>query len=277
MSTPDIGKVGVWLGGAAATTEAAQLVERLGYGALWIGGSPSGDLEQVRQLLDATSTLPIATGIINVWASPAQQTADAFLALTPADQRRTLIGVGVGHREATEEYRSPYDTLAQYVEDLRSAGVPQENIVLAALGPRVLRLSRDRAAGAHPYFVPPEHTRRAREILGEGVLLAPEHKVYVESDPELAREAVRKTVRYYLRLANYRNNLKRLGFSDDDVAGSGSDAVVDAVVAHGDVQQVAAQVTAHLDAGADHVCIQPLGEDVAGQLQALAPALPLAR
>ena len=273
MGLPEIGKVGVWLRADAATPAAAQAAQRLGYGAVWIGGSPSGDLVHVRELLDAT-TIPIATGIINVWQSPAAQTVQAFHAL-PEDQReRTILGIGIGHREATAEYASPYATLETYVDDLLNAGVPSSHIVLAALGPRVMRLAGERTAGAHPYFTTPEHTAQARKILGPGPLLAPEQKVLLNTDPEQARRIARPTAKRYFGLTNYAAMLKRLGFTDDDLAGEGSDRAVDAAVAHGDVHAVAAVVQAHLDAGADHVCIQPLG-DLEAELAALAEVLPV--
>ncbi|WP_153505537.1 TIGR03620 family F420-dependent LLM class oxidoreductase [Cumulibacter manganitolerans] len=274
MALPDIGKIGVWLRADAATASAARTAERLGYGAVWIGGSPSGDLEHVRELLAATS-IPIATGIINVWASPAEQTAQAFLALPDAYRERTILGVGIGHREATAEYRSPFATLEKYVDDLLAAGVPRSHVVLAALGPRVMRLAGERTAGAHPYFTTPAHTAQAREILGAGPLLAPEQKVLLNSDPDEARRIARPTAKRYFGLRNYAAMLKRLGFTDADLAGEGSDRAVDAAVAHGDVHRVAAVVRAHLDAGADHVCIQPLG-DLEAELTALADVLPVA-
>lgn len=267
-----LGKVGVWLPGKDATPEMARTVEALGYGALWIGGSPSGDLVHVTQLLDATEKLPIATGIINVWASPASLTAQSYLALAEADRWRVLLGIGIGHREATAEYRSPFDTLAGYVADLKEAGVPREHLVLAALGPRVLRLARDETAGAHPYLTTPAHTSTAREILGDTALLAPEQKVLIEADPETARATARPVLEYYLRMDNYARNFKRIGFSDADIASAG-DRLVDALVLHGNEERITAGVQAHLEAGADHVCIQPIGADLQGQITRLAAGL----
>jgi probable F420-dependent oxidoreductase len=172
-----------------------------------------------------------------------------------------VLGVGAGHPEATAHYASPYDTLAGYVDQLQDHHVPAEGIALAALGPRVLRLAGDRTAGAIPYLVPAEHTRLAREILGPDRLLAPEHKVVLDADPARARDLGRKRVANpYLGLVNYTSNLRRVGFTDEDLAGGGSDRLIDALVAHGTAGQVAAQLTAHLDAGADHVCIQLLTE-----------------
>lgn len=269
-----MGRVGVWLRPDQATPEAAQLVESLGYGALWLGGSPPGDLGHVRRLLDATTMLPIATGIINVWASPAAQVATAYQDLPEADRQRLVLGIGIGHREATAEYRSPFETLAAYVEDLRGTGVPQEALALAALGPRVLRLAKERTAGAHPYLTTPDHTRMAREILGEGPLLAPEQKVLLDADPASAREQAGPVIGFYLKMNNYTRNLKRIGFTDEDIEAP-SDRLLDALVLHGDEQQIAAGVRAHLDAGADHVCIQPLGQNISDELTRLAGVLPL--
>jgi probable F420-dependent oxidoreductase len=172
-----------------------------------------------------------------------------------------VLGVGAGHREATQEYQRPYDTLAAYVDTLLADGVPRQPLVLAALGPRVLGLAAERTGGAIPYLVTPEHTRQAREILGQGPLLAPEHKVVLDTDTAQARALGRARVeRPYLGLVNYTSNLRRLGWTDEDLSNGGSDALVDALVAHGSADQVAAQLGQHLEAGADHVVIQLLVE-----------------
>jgi len=171
---------------------------------------------------------------------------------------------------------SPYPTLVSYLDELDELKVPAEGRALAALGPRVLRLAADRSAGAHPYLVTPEHTRQARQILGPGPLLAPEQKVVLETDPERARVIGRPRVqRPYLGLANYVSNLRRLGWTDADLAGGGSDALIDALVVHGDATALARGVTAHLDAGADHVAVQFLDPDPLPALRALAGALGL--
>jgi probable F420-dependent oxidoreductase len=186
--------------------------------------------------------------------------------------------VGAGHREATQQYARPYQALARYVDVLQAGGVPRDSLVLAALGPKVLGLARDRAAGAIPYLVPPEHTRRARAVLGPGPLLAPEHKVVLDTDPDRARALGRTMVHPHLGLVNYTSNLRRLGWTDDDLSGSGSDALIDALVAHGSPAEIAAQLTRHLDAGADHVCLHLITEAGIGPLpgyRALAPALGL--
>lgn len=257
--TEQVGRYGVWRSAAGATPELATHLEQLGFGTLWLGGSPTGDLHDVDPLLAATSTLTIATGIVNVWESDARDTAAAFARVEAAHPGRFVLGVGIGHREATAEYRSPYETLRHYVEDVLDAGVPADRLVLAALGPKVLRLAADRTAGAHPYLVTPEHTRLARSILGPDLLLAPEHKVVLDPDPRRARVLGRGRVENpYLHLSNYTANLRRLGWSEDDIAPPGSDALIDALVAHGTDAEVAGRLEEHLAAGADHVAVQLL-------------------
>ena len=239
--------------------EQAVEIEKLGYGAVWIGGSPAGDLNYVEPILERTETLQVATGIVNVWTAPAEQVAEAYHRIEDAYPGRFLLGIGIGHPEHTEEYRKPYDVLVEYLDVLDAAKVPTSRRVIAALGPKVLKLSAQRSAGAHPYLTTPEHTGQARNIIGNSVFLAPEHKVVVTTDAEEAREIGRQTVDSYLNLSNYLSNWKRLGFTDDDVAKPGSDKLIDAVVAHGSADAVATRLTEHLDAGADHVTIQVLG------------------
>ena len=256
-----LGRFGVWRSASGAGTGLAKDVEQLGFGALWLGSSPDGDLRQVEQLLDATTTLVLATSIVNMWKDPASEVAASFARVAARHPGRFLLGVGAGHREATQQYAKPYETLAGYVDTLRADGVPQDALVLAALGPKVLGLAAERTAGAIPYLVPAEHTRQARAILGPGPLLAPEHKVVLDTDPQRARALGRSRVRNpYLGLVNYTSNLRRLGWADADLADGGSDALIDALVAHGSAGQVAAQLGRHLDAGADHVVIQLLTE-----------------
>ena len=192
-----------------------------------------------------------------------------------------MLGVGIGHPEHTKEYRAPYDVLVEYLDELDAAGVPVARRVVAALGPKVLRLAADRSAGAHPYLTTPEHTAEARKLIGPDVFLAPEHKVVLtDSSAEATAEARaigRQTVDFYLNLSNYLNNWRRLGFTEDDIAKPGSDALIDAVVAHGTPDAIAARLTEHLDAGADHVTIQVLGgwDKVLPTLTALAGPLGL--
>ncbi len=275
----ELGRFGIWRSASLVTPDLAAGIERLGFGALWLGGSPDGDLAQVEGLLDATTTLTLATSIVNMWKDQAPLVARSFARVRRRFPGRFLLGVGAGHREATLNYEKPYATLARYVDALGADGVPRDSLVLAALGPRVLRLAGDRTAGAIPYLVPPEHTAQARALLGPGPLLAPEHKVVLDTDPARARALGRSRVRTpYLGLVNYTSNLRRLGWAAEDLSGAGSDALIDALVAHGSPAQAAGQLARHLDAGADHVCIQLITEEGADPLPgyaALAPALGL--
>ncbi len=269
----ELGRIGIWRAYMQADAAFAAELEKLGYGALWLGSSPGGDLKIVEELLDATSTLKVATGIVNIWADDATAIAQAYQRISAKHPDRFLLGVGAGHPEATKEYKKPYDALVEYLDALDAGGVPKSARALAALGPKVLKLSASRTAGAHPYLTTPEHTRQAREILGEGVLLAPEQKVVLETDPVKAREVGRPTVKFYLGLSNYTANLRKLGFTEEDIAGEGSDRLVDELVKHGDAETIARGITAHLEAGANHVTIQVLGEDPWPAYRALAELL----
>jgi probable F420-dependent oxidoreductase len=255
---PGLGRFGVWTLGAVKPEQAVE-IEKLGYGAVWIGGSPAGDLNDVEPILERTDTLQVATGIVNVWKAPAKQVADAYHRIEDAYPGRFLLGVGIGHPEHTEEYRKPYDVLVEYLDVLDEECVPTSRRVVAALGPKVLKLSAQRSAGAHPYLTTPEHTAQAREVIGNSVFLAPEHKVVLTTDTDEARAIGRQTVDSYLNLSNYLNNWKRLGFTDADVAKPGSDKLIDAVVAYGTPDHIAKRLGEHLSAGADHVAIQVLG------------------
>lgn len=255
---PDLGRYGVWTFGVPKPEQAVE-IEKLGYGAVWIGGSPAGNLEYVEPILERTDSLQVATGIINVWTASADEVAEAYHRVEDAYPGRFLLGIGIGHPEHTEEYRKPYDVLVEYLDALDAKKVPTSRRVIAALGPRVLKLSAQRSAGAHPYLTTPQHTGEARNLLGPTVFIAPEHKVVLARDAETSREIGRQTVDFYLNLSNYLNNWKRLGFTDDDLAKPGSDRFIDAVVAHGTPDAIAARLNEHLEAGADHVAIQVLG------------------
>jgi probable F420-dependent oxidoreductase len=273
-----LGRFGVWRSASLVTPQLAADIERLGFGTLWLGSSPAGDLVQAEELLDATTTLTLATSIVNMWQDQPEDVAGSFARVQRRHPGRFLLGVGAGHREATQQYARPYQTLARYVDVLQAAGVPRGSLVLAALGPKVLGLARDRAAGAIPYLVPPEHTRRARAVLGSGPLLAPEHKVVPDTDPDRARALGRTMVQPHLGMVNYTSNLRRLGWSEEDLSGDGSDKLIDALVAHGSPAEIAGQLTRHLDAGADHVCLHLITEEGTDPLpgyRALAPALGL--
>jgi probable F420-dependent oxidoreductase len=255
---PGLGRYGVWTFGTPKPEQAVE-IEKLGYGAVWIGGSPAGDLNYVEPILERTETLQVATGIVNVWTAPAKQVAQAYHRIEDAYPGRFLLGIGIGHPEHTDEYRKPYDVLVEYLDVLDEECVPTSRRVVAALGPKVLKLSAQRSAGAHPYLTTPEHTAQAREVIGNSVFLAPEHKVVLSTDSDEARAIGRETVDFYLNLSNYLNNWKRLGFTDDDITKPGSDKLIDAVVAHGTADDIAKRLGEHLDAGADHVTIQVLG------------------
>ncbi len=272
---PDLGRFGSF--GRGVTPEQAAQIEALGYGAVWVGGSPPAELDWVEPLLDATTTLQVATGIVNIWTAAPGPVSESFHRIQAAHPDRFVLGIGVGHPEAHQQYRKPIDALTEYLDKLDEYGVPRARRVIAALGPKVLQLSADRSAGAHPYLTTPEHTARARELIGPEALLAPEHKVVMTTDAERARAVGRKALKIYLDLTNYLNNWKRLGFSDQDVAKPGSDRLVDAVVAYGTPDQIAARLTEHLDAGADHVPVQVLTspDKLVGALSELAGPLGL--
>lgn len=277
--TPDLGRFGVWRHAYGLTPEFVHELDGLGYGTFWLGGSPPADLKIAEEVLDASTTLVVATGITNIWTAPAAEVAESFHRLDARHPGRFLLGIGVGHPEASKDvYRKPYQAVVEYLDVLDEAGVPASRRVLAALGPKMLRLAAERSAGAHPYLTTPQHTREAREILGPDALLAPEQKFVLDTAPDAARALARPSVANpYLGLRNYLSNLRRLGFTDADLADGGSDAVIDALVAHGAAGVVADRLREHLDAGADHVAVQalPPERDALPALTALAAALRL--
>jgi probable F420-dependent oxidoreductase len=258
-SKPNLGRFGSF--GRGVTPAQAKDIEALGYGSVWVGGSPPADLAWVEPILEATTTLQVATGIVNIWSDPAKPVADSFHRIDRAYPGRFLLGIGVGHPEAIAEYRKPYDALVQYLDQLDELGVPANRRVVAALGPQVLKLSARRSAGAHPYLTTPEHTATARELIGPAAFLAPEHKAVLTTNAEEARAVGRKLLPVYFNLANYTNNWKRLGFSEEEVTYPGSDRLIDSLVAYGTPEAIAARLKEHLDAGADHVPVQILTKD----------------
>jgi len=272
---PDLGKFGSF--GRGVTPAQAKDIEALGYGSVWVGGSPPAELDWVEPILENTTTLKVATGIVNIWSAAPGPVAESFHRIDKAYPGRFLLGIGVGHPEATSEYQKPIDALRGYLDKLDEYGVPKNRRVIAALGPQVLKLSAARSAGAHPYLTTPEHTAEARALLGPDAFLAPEHKAILTTDADKAREVGRGALDIYLNLQNYLNSWKRLGFTDEDVARPGSDRLVDAVVAYGTPEQIAARLTAHLDAGADHVPVQVLtsSDKLVDALAALAGPLGL--
>ena len=266
----ELGKFGVFRFLSTLSPAQAAAYEQLGFGALWIGGSPAGDLLEVEALLDATSTITVATGIVNIWKDDAPTVAASYQRIEATHPGRFLLGIGAGHPEATgARYTRPYAALVEYLDELDTAGVPKQRRLLAALGPKVTRLSADRSLGASVRPARGRGARRARDILGAGVLLAPEHKVVVDTDVERARELARRAVEpASTGLANYTNNLRTLGYDDADLLGGASDKLVDALVAFGDMPTIVARLTAHLDAGADHVAINLVTEPDADPIPA---------
>ncbi len=271
--TIELGEFGIFRRAGETTPEVAREVERLGFGTLWLGGSRSGDLGSIERLLDATDSIPIATGIVNMWHDDARTVANSYHRVSERHPGRFLLGVGIGHPEATPEYRRPLTTILDYLSQLDAAGVPRENLVLAALGPKVLAVAAEHTRGAHPYLTTPRHTRLARGVIGDKPLLAPEQTVVVESDQERAREVGRAMVSRYLRLVNYRNNLLREGWTEPDLSDGGSDQLVDELVLAGTPQEILEGLRRHLSAGADHVSIQTLGPDPLLGYRALAEVL----
>ncbi|WP_239003900.1 TIGR03620 family F420-dependent LLM class oxidoreductase [Nocardia panacis] len=267
------GKFGVWLMYPAITGPLVRELEELGYGTIWVGGSPAGDWQGYEELLAASESIVVAPSIVNVWASPAKAAAETYHRLAERFPGRYRLGIGAGHREHTDVYRKPYDALVEYLDELDAAGVPKEGRLLAALGPRVAALAAERTGGLLPYFVPTAHTAATRAAIGSDPLLAPEHKFVLGADPQAARAIARDTVTLYLGLTNYVQNLRRFPYTEQDLTAPGTDRITDDVVAHGTPEQVADKLIEHLRAGADHVAVQPLGSDPISALRTLAPVL----
>jgi probable F420-dependent oxidoreductase len=277
MSTPQIGRIGIWslelrFGDPGEAAEAAAELDELGYGAVWIPGGIGGDVTgDVSRLLNATKRAAIATGIINIWKHEPEEIAGWWKGLSDDHKRRALLGLGISHGPLIgESWGKPIAVTRDYVERLTALGVPADSQCLAALGPKMLELSRDLTAGAHPYLVTPEHSEIARRIVGPGKLVAPEQGVILETDPARARELGREALANYRQLPNYCNNWRRLGFSEEDVS-TASDRLIDGLFAWGSMDRIAQRVNAHLAAGADHVCLQviaPQGTSIAKQREA---------
>ncbi|HLI15565.1 MAG TPA: LLM class F420-dependent oxidoreductase [Acidimicrobiales bacterium] len=276
----ELGRIGVWTSAldrqpASVAREAAAEIEQLGYGALWVGEATRREaFANAALLLSATERIVVATGIANIWVRDATCMAAGQRTLAEAWNGRFLLGLGVSHQPLVSarghRYERPLAAMRAYLDAMDAApyGAPSPAPgtlvrVLAALGPRMLRLSAERADGAHPYLVPPEHTRWARELLGPAKLLCPEVPVVLEEDPRRAREIARRHLGAYLALENYRRNLLRLGFTAEELAGPAAERVVDAVVAWGGLERVVRRVREHLEAGADHVAVQVLDDDPA--------------
>ncbi|SDK84199.1 LLM class F420-dependent oxidoreductase [Nonomuraea jiangxiensis] len=291
VTRESLGRVGIWslgLGSTAADatrrTEIAEAVaelDELGYGTLWLGGSPS--VADAAAVLAATRRITVATGILSIWDHTPHDVAAQVAALEEEAPGRFVLGLGVSHSVVTPRYTRPYTSMVEYLDALDGAPVPvpRGRRVLAALGPKMLALAGDRTLGAHPYLVTAEHTAQARTVLGPDALLAPELKVVLDTDLDRARALAHQALAFYLRVPNYVGNLRRLGFKEDELTGGGADRVVDALFALGDAGQAAARVREHLEAGADHVSVQVVTEGAPGgsppraQWRELAAALPL--
>jgi probable F420-dependent oxidoreductase len=273
----DLGLIGVWTTyraiGEENAGEAASLVEELGYGTFWLGGSPR--LSSVRPLLEATERLVVATGIVNVWAYDPAQLAAEYATLAREFPGRLLVGIGIGHPEATSDYSRPFTAMRGFLDGLDGAErpLPRDRRCLAALAPKMLALSAERAVGAIPYFVPVAHTRSARTLLGRQPLLMPEVAFVLDEKTARARETARAYARTYLGLSNYTDNLLRHGFTPDDIADGGSDRLIDEVIPHGSADEIASAVRSHFAAGANHVALQAIGEDPRRGWATLAEAL----
>ncbi|MBT3150145.1 TIGR03620 family F420-dependent LLM class oxidoreductase [Streptomyces sp. CHD11] len=268
------GQVGIWSSalhrsrvdeaGKAAIADAVAELEGLGFGTLWIGGSPSpGDAAAV---VEATRTVTVATGILSIWDHPAEEVAARVAAIDARARGRFVLGLGVSHGPMVPQYAKPYSAMVAYLDALDAAAppVPDGQRVLAALGPKMLKLAAGRARGAHPYLVTTEHTAEARAALGPEALLAPELSVVLDTDLDRARTTARNMLGMYLRLPNYTDNLLRLGFTESDFDGGGSTRLLDALFALGDAERVRARTREYLDAGADHVALQVLTADEGG-------------
>lgn len=287
-----LGRVGVWLGplgrlSAARERDVAQQIEALGYPTLWVTGSDKDIFAHPGSILGATERMTIASGIANVWAREPETLAFGADTLNDAYAGRFVLGIGIGHAKMVARYHKPLATMRDYLDRMRASVDERPTPVtpvpwlIAALRPKMLELAATKAQGSHPYFVPVEHTAEARAALGPDAVLAPELAIVLDPDPTTARATARRYMSLYLGLPNYTNNLRTLGYTDDDLADGGSDRLVDAVIGWGDVDAIKRRVDEHLDAGADHVCVQPLdfsdpadGRDVPLEhLAELAPAL----
>jgi probable F420-dependent oxidoreductase len=274
--TERLGQIGVWRGVEDIDVALAQRIEELGYGTVWQGRSPRADLRAAEAILDATSRLVVATGIVNIWNADATELAHSYHRIAAKHPGRLVLGIGSGHREATPERVRPLAAMSRYLDILDEHGVPAHDRVLSALGPKMLQLAAERSGGTHPYLTVPAQTRVMREALGPGPLVAPEQTIVLDADPVSARNTARAFLKRYLKMSNYTTSMHRAGFTDDDVTDGGSDALVDAIVVHGTADVLASAVDAHLSVGADHVCVQvlPTTGDIVPVLRAVADHLP---
>jgi probable F420-dependent oxidoreductase len=259
----ELGRFGVWTSYRAIGEEnaraAAALVAKLGFGTVWLGGSPR--LPTTRPLLEGADALAVGTGIVNVWAYEPGQLAREYAELAPDFGDRLLVGIGIGHPEATSDYTRPLGSMRAFLDgiDASPSPIPPDRRCLAALGPKMLDLCAERSRGTLTYFVPPEHTAAARARIGPDRLVAVELACVLDTNADSARAAGRGYAEMYLGLRNYTDNLLRYGFTEADLADGGSDRLIDTIVPHGTAEDIAAVARRHLDCGADHVCLQPVG------------------
>ena len=272
----ELGKYGIWRRVSEITPDQAREAEALGYGAIWIGGSPPADLEEIEAVITATEQIPVVTGVVNMWRSDPATVAASYHRIDQRHPNRFVLGVGVGHPESTKEFTRPLDKINDYLDRLEDGGVPSDRLVLAALGPKALSVAAQRTGGAHPYLTSPRHTAFARKVIGPGPLLAPTQTVVHGMDDAEARATARAFVARYLGLSNYRRNLLREGWEETDLDDGGSDRLIDTLFLHGTSEQIVAGVQGHLEAGADHVAVYVLGDDPTPAWRELAAALQLA-
>ncbi|MBS1676419.1 MAG: TIGR03620 family F420-dependent LLM class oxidoreductase [Actinobacteria bacterium] len=275
----DFGDFGAWTSyrriGREGAGEAARAAEEAGLTAFWLGGSPR--LEDLRPLLSGSERLVVGTSIVNIWSyDPADLVAE-FHALEADFPGRVCVGIGVGHPEATSDYRRPLSSLEAFLDGIDAAAdpIPSDRRIIAALGPRMLAMSARRSLGTIPYFTAVAHTRFARATVGADALVIPEIACVIDEDVERARATARDYAKLYLGLSNYTNALLEHGFERSDIEGGGSDRLIDHVIPHGSAAEIAAAARAHVDAGADHVALQALGATgvPAAEWRALAAAL----
>jgi probable F420-dependent oxidoreductase len=263
MAKSALGRIGIWAASlrySPGAPEAAQELEKLGFKSVWMpGGADDGVLAAAEKLLEVTASLIVASGILNIWKHEPADVVSWWRGLPAAAQARFMLGLGVSHSMLIgEAYQKPLTKMRGYLDGLDQAGMPRGQMCLAALGPKMLQLAQARTAGAHPYLVTPRHSAFARKTMGPDALLAPEQGVVLETDPGKARQLARGVVKFYAALPNYSNNWRREGYTDTDIE-TLSDHLIDGLIAWGDLEAIGARVQEHLQAGADHVCLQVIG------------------
>jgi probable F420-dependent oxidoreductase len=261
----NFGKFGAWTSyrriGKGNAGEAARAVEDAGLGTLWLGGSPR--LEETRPLLEGSERIVVGTSIVNIWGYDPADLVREYAALEADFPGRLCVGIGVGHPEATSDYKRPLSNLEAFLDGIDAAAepIPTERRIIAALGPKMLTMSARRSLGTIPYFTSVDHTRFARETVGPDALVIPEIACVLDEDVERARAAAREYASLYLGLSNYTNALLEHGFEQADIEDGGSDRLIDHVIPHGTAEDIAAAARAHVEAGADHVALQTIGTD----------------